>query len=82
MTSYAGRLGMWLAHEQWELEQASYDIPARQATPRQCAELAGVLQRLSDELRDYAAGLAFGGGNPPESGSIDPDEFRRRGEAE
>ncbi|WP_245780009.1 hypothetical protein [Actinopolyspora lacussalsi] len=64
------------------MEQASYDIPARQATPRQCAELAGVLQRLSDELRDYAAALAFGGGQPPESGSIDPDEFRRRGEAE
>ncbi|WP_092602792.1 hypothetical protein [Actinopolyspora xinjiangensis] len=82
MTSYAGRLGMWLAHEQWKLEQASYDIPARRASPRQCAELAGVLQRLSDELRDYAAGLAFSGGRPPGAGSIDPDELGGRGEAE
>nr|WP_218862677.1 hypothetical protein [Actinopolyspora biskrensis] len=66
-----------LAHEQWELEQASYDISAGRATAKRCAETAGVLERLARELRDYAATLAFGG-HPPTA--VDLDEPRERGE--
>ncbi|WP_438387083.1 hypothetical protein [Actinopolyspora saharensis] len=83
MTTHEGKLAIVLAHEQWELEQASYDIAAGRATAKGCAETAGVLERLARELRDYAATLSFGGGQPPTTvDPDDPDEPGGRGEPE
>ncbi|PRW64287.1 hypothetical protein CEP50_06270 [Actinopolyspora mortivallis] len=50
---------MLLAHEQWRLEQLSYDVARRRCTARQCCEAAAVLERLSAGLREYAASLPF-----------------------
>lgn len=80
MTTHAGKLAIVLAHEQWELEQASYDIAAGRATAKRCAETAGVLERLARELRDHAATLGFGGGHSPTT--VDSDEPDGRGDPE
>ncbi|WP_157062905.1 hypothetical protein [Actinopolyspora mortivallis] len=59
MSTRHGELATLLAHEQWRLEQLSYDVARRRCTARQCCEAATVLERLSAVLREYAARLPF-----------------------
>ncbi|SDK65754.1 hypothetical protein SAMN04487820_110221 [Actinopolyspora mzabensis] len=49
-----GEFAMWVAHEQWRMEQLSHDIAGRLATGRQCREAAEVFERMTEHLRRYA----------------------------
>ncbi len=45
---------MWVASEQWVMEQVAYDIPRGVATGRQCRAAAVSFERIAERLRAYA----------------------------